>query len=62
MVHYAIDHRLDRVGLLANALSELLAEPVATAYKGAAFSLLKHFTKWSELTNEEVRVVHKLLI
>ena len=50
------------VGLLAIALDELVAEPPATACPGAAFSLLRRFTKWSELTNEEVRVVHKLLI
>ena len=62
MVHYAFDHRADREGLPANALDELVAEPVATTYYGAAFRPLRHFTKWSELTNEKVRVVHKLLI
>ena len=57
-----MDHRLDRVGFVADALEVRLAEPYATANIGAIFILLITSTHRSQLADEEVRVVHKLLV
>jgi len=55
--HYALDHRLDRVGFLADALEVLAAEPDAT------LSSSNFIIDWPELSSEiEVWAVHKLLV
>ena len=57
-----MDHRLDRVGFFADALEVRVAEPHATANPGAIFILILSSTHRSQLADEEVRVVHKLLV
>ena len=55
VVHYSLDHCLDRERFFADALEELVAEPTATI-------VLPVLSDRPELTDSEVRVVHKLLI
>jgi len=62
MFHYPLDYRLDREGLLVDALVELLAEPVAVACKGAFFRSLETSTHVLDRADFEVCVIHKLLI
>ena len=57
-----MDHRLDRVGFLADALEVLIAEPSTTTCSDATFSRLPLPTDRFELTYHEVSVVHKLLV
>ena len=62
MFHYPLDYRLDREGLVVDALLELAAEPVAAACLGATFGSLVYSTQGIELADLEVCVIHKLLV
>ena len=55
MFHYPLDYRLDREGLLADGLVELIAEPIAAAF-------LWIFSSCLELAHQEVCIIHKLLV
>ena len=56
MFHYPLDYRLDREGLPVDGHVELVAEPEAAALSTHSF------TSCLELANEEVCIIHKLLV
>ena len=62
MFHYPLDYRLDREGILVDALVELVAKPCAATCVGATFGCLVQPTHVPERADFEVCVIHKLLV
>ena len=62
VLHYPLDHSLYREGLVINGTVVLFTEPLATTYIGTLCWFLVHSTEWVELSDQEVCIIHKLLV